>query len=116
MVLKTHENLNLGQMRKCNLKILYLIFASGQSCPPLCDPMDCRATRVLGPWAFSGKDAGVGSPFLLQRIRLTQGLNARLPSLLQRQGDSSPLSYLASPLLVLNILFLCQLPLVIQKF
>ena len=31
--------------------------------------------RLLCPWHFSGKDAGVGCCFLLQGIFLTQGLN-----------------------------------------
>ena len=29
-----------------------------QSCPTLCDPMDC--TRLLSPWNFPGKSTGVG--------------------------------------------------------
>ena len=106
-------------MSKCNLKILYLlvhVFAHGQLCPPLCDPMDCSPTRLLGPWAFPGKNAGVSCYFFLQRIFLTRGLNPCLLSLLQWQADSLPLSHLGSPLLVLKILVLCQLPLVIQKF
>ena len=30
-----------------------------QSCPTLCDPMDC----ILGPWDFPGKSTGVGCHF-----------------------------------------------------
>ena len=42
-----------------------------QSCPTLCDPMDC-------PWNFSGQNTGVGS-LSLQGIFPTQGSNPGLP-------------------------------------
>ena len=41
-----------------------------QSCPTLCDPMDCS---FLCPWNFQGKSTGVGCHFLLQGIFPTQG-------------------------------------------
>ena len=41
-----------------------------QSCPTLCDPMDCSPVR---PWDFPGKSTRVGCHFLLQRIFPTQG-------------------------------------------
>ena len=50
-----------------------------QSCPTLCDPMDCSITRFLCPWDFPGKNTGVGCHFLLQEIFPTQGLNPGLP-------------------------------------
>ena len=39
--------------------------------------MDSRATedQDLSPWNFPGKNTGVGSHSLLQRLFLTQGLN-----------------------------------------
>ena len=46
-----------------------------QSCPTLCDPMDCRPTRLLHPWNFLGKSTGVGCHFLLQGTFPTQRLN-----------------------------------------
>ena len=49
-----------------------------QSCPTLCDPMDCSLTRFFHPWDFPGKNPGVGCHFLLQDIFLTQGLNPGL--------------------------------------
>ena len=49
-----------------------------QSCPTLCNPMDCSLTRFLHPWDFPGKNNGVGFHFLLQEIFLTQGLNPGL--------------------------------------
>ena len=36
-----------------------------KSCPTLCDPMDCSPARLLCPWDFLGKNAGVGCHFLL---------------------------------------------------
>ena len=35
-----------------------------QSCPTLCDPMDC-GPRLLCPWDFPSKKTGVGCHFLL---------------------------------------------------
>ena len=49
-----------------------------QSCLTLCDPMDCKPTRLLCPWDFPGKNTGVGCHFLLQEIFPTQGLNPGL--------------------------------------
>ena len=57
-----------------------------QSCPTLCDLMDCSPPcRLLCPWDFPGKNTGVGSHFLLQGIFLTQELNLGSPVL---QADS----------------------------
>ena len=42
-----------------------------QSCPTLCDPMDC-------PWNSLGQNTGVGSLSLLQGIFLTQESNQGL--------------------------------------
>ena len=46
-----------------------------QSCPTLCDRMDCR---LLYPWNFPGKNTGVGCHFHLQGTFLTQGSNPRI--------------------------------------
>ena len=43
-----------------------------QSCPTLCDPMDC-------PWNSPGQNTGVGRLCLLQGISPTQGSNPGLP-------------------------------------
>ena len=40
-----------------------------QSCPTLCDPMDCSS------WNSPAQNTGVGSLSLLQEILLTQGSN-----------------------------------------
>ena len=42
---------------------------------PTCDPMDRSPTRLLCPWDFPAKNAGVGCHFLLQGIFPTQGWN-----------------------------------------
>ena len=50
-----------------------------QSCLTLWDPVDCSLPRLLCPWNSPGKNTGVGSHSLLQRIFLTQGSNLGLP-------------------------------------
>ena len=50
-----------------------------QSCPTLCNPVDCSLLWLLRPWDFPGKITWVGCHFLLQRILLTQGSNPCLP-------------------------------------
>ena len=44
-----------------------------QSCPTLCDPMDCSS------WNSPSQNTGVSSLFLLKGIFPTQGLNPSLP-------------------------------------
>ena len=67
-----------------------------QSCPTLCDPMDCSP---LCPWDSPGKNTGVGSHALLQGIFQTQGLNPhRMPPALA--GDYLPLLPPVKPLWV----------------
>ena len=55
-----------------------------------------QPTSLLCPWDFPGKNAGVGSHFLLQRTFPTQGWNGLL-HLLRWQADSLLLSHLGSP-------------------
>ena len=51
-----------------------------QSCPTVCDPMDCSLSiRLLRPWDFPGKSAGVDCHFLLQGIFPIQESNPGLP-------------------------------------
>ena len=50
-----------------------------QSCPTLCNPMDCSIPGSSVHGIFPGKGTGVGCHFLLQRIFLTQGSNPGLP-------------------------------------
>ena len=49
-----------------------------QSCPTLCDPMDCSLPGSSLPWDSPGKNTGVGCYFLLQGIFPTQGSNSGL--------------------------------------
>ena len=39
-----------------------------QSCLTLCNPIDCKPTRLLCPWDSPGKNTGVGCHALLQGI------------------------------------------------
>ena len=65
-----------------------------QSCPTLCDPMDCSLSVSPVHGDCPGKNTGVGCHFLFQGIFPTQGSN---PHLLHWQVDSLPLSQLGSP-------------------
>ena len=65
-----------------------------QSCPTLCNPMDCSPQALIHPWDFPGKNTGVGCQSLLQGIFPTQGLNLQL---LHCQAGSLPLSHQGSP-------------------
>ena len=52
-----------------------------QSCPTLCDTMDCSlpgSEEPLSPWNFPGKSTGEGCHSLLQGIFPTQGSNLGL--------------------------------------
>jgi len=56
-----------------------------QSCPTLCNPMDCSPPGCSVHGIFPGKNTGVDCHFLLQGTFPTQGLN---PCLLHWQADS----------------------------
>ena len=63
-----------------------------QSCPPVCDPMDCS---LPGPSVHGdppGKNTGVGCHVLLQGTFLTQGSNLCPLHLLHWQAGTSPLA------------------------
>ena len=72
-----------------------------QSCPTLCDPMDCATHQAPLSMGFSRKNTGVGCHFLLQGIFPTQGLNPGLPYCRQKLYH---LSYQESALLILTYL------------
>ena len=61
-----------------------------QSCPALCDPVDCSPTKLLHPWDPPGKNTGVGYHFLLQGVFPTQGLNPGLLALEAAALTSEP--------------------------
>ena len=60
----------------------------GQSCPTLCDPMDCSLLGSSVHGDSLGKNTGVGCHDLLQGIFPTQGLQTRLLHFLHWQTDS----------------------------
>ena len=59
-----------------------------QSCPTLCNPMDCSPPGSSGPWDSPGKNTCVDCHALLQGTFPTQGLNPCLLQLLHWQVDS----------------------------
>ena len=74
--------------------------AQSLSCLTLCDPMDCRFTRLLCPWDIPGKNTEMGCHFLLQGIFPIHASNSHLLHplyLLHWQADPLPLSHLRSP-------------------
>ena len=74
-----------------------------QSCPTLCDPMDCSppGSSILYPHGFSSKNIGVGCHALLQGIFPTQGSN---PGLLHCREILYHLSHQRSPWIMNNVL------------
>ena len=58
-----------------------------QSCPTLCNPMNCSQPGCSAHGDSPGKNTGVSCHALLQHIFPTQGWNPRSPTL---QGDSLP--------------------------
>ena len=67
-----------------------------QSCPTLCDPMDCSPPRSSVHGDSPSKNTGVGCHFLIQGIFRTQELN---PCLLHWQVDFLLLSHVGSSLI-----------------
>ena len=59
-------------------------------------PYGLKPARLLRPWNFPGKNAGVGCHALLQGIFPTQGLNRCLLHLLHCRWIPYPLSHLGS--------------------
>ena len=82
----SRQILNRWTTRKALLCILFQSsgFAShvwlvAQSCPTLCDPMDCSPPGSSVHGDLPGKNTGVGCHALLQEIFPTQGSNPGLP-------------------------------------
>ena len=73
-----------------------------QSCPTLCNPMDCSPPGSSALGDSPGKNTEVGCHFLLQQIFLTQGLNPDLPHCRQILYH---LSYPGSPLIGIEFYF-----------
>ena len=70
---------------------------SPESCPTLCDAMDCSLPGSSAHGDSPGKTTGVGCHALHQGIFLTQGSNPHLLHLLHWQAGSLPLASLGSP-------------------
>ena len=74
-----------------------------QSCPTLCNPMDCSPPSSSVHEDSPGKNTGVGGHALLQVIFPTQGLNLGLPHCkwilyhLSHQGNSRIQEWVANP-------------------
>ena len=75
-------------LNKCMLCLV------AQSCPTLCDPMDCSLTGSSVHGDSPGKHSGVSRHSLLQEIFLTQGLSPVSPAW---QADSIPSEVPGSP-------------------
>ena len=58
-----------------------------QSCPTLCDPMDCKPARLLCPWGFSRQEYWSGLPCPPPGELPNPGIKPRSPAL---QADSLP--------------------------
>ena len=67
-----------------------------QLCPTLCNPMDCRPTRLLCPWDSPSQNTGVGSCSLLQGIfqKSNRGLWQGRRILYQLSYQESPINLL----------------------
>ena len=66
----------LLSLRYCGLAVLCLL---AQSCPTLCNPVDCSPPGSSLHGDSPGQNTGVGSRRLLQWIFPTQGSNPDLP-------------------------------------
>ena len=62
------------------VRMCVLCVSHAQSCPTLCNPMDCSPSGSSVHGNFPGRNIGVGCHFFLQAIFLTQGSNLGLPS------------------------------------
>ena len=92
------ENPRLGNSAKFKYTNIVCMHAKSlQSCPTLCDPMDCSLPSSSVRGDSPGKNTEVGCHGLLQGIFLTQGLNRQLLLLLHRQVGSLPLAPPGNP-------------------
>ena len=80
----------------CSLKVKVLVT---QLCSTPCNPTDCSPPGSC-PWNSPGKNPGVGSHFLLQRVFLTQGLKL---GLLHYRQIPYHLNLQGSPVHLLNV-------------
>ena len=88
------KNLLLNIRRICILVCCCLVT---QSCPTLCDPVDCSPPGSSVHGDSPGKSTAVSCRALLQGIFPTQGLNPRLLCLPYWQAGSLPLVWPGKP-------------------
>ena len=62
-----------------SIDLIFIVCLVTQSCPTLCNPMDCSPPGSSVHGDSPGKNTGVGCHALLQGIFPTQGLNPALP-------------------------------------
>ena len=77
-----------------------------QSCPALCDPMDCSPPGSSVHGILQAKNTGVDCHALLQGIFPTEGSNLRLFHILHWQVGSLPLVPPGKPTQI--IIFICN--------
>ena len=72
--------------------LTYSAAASLQSCPTLCDPIDCSPPGSPRPWDSPGKNTGVGCHFLLQcmKAKSESEIAQSCPTLSDRMDCSLP--------------------------
>ena len=82
-----------------------VMFVHAQSCPILCDPVDCSLPGSSVHGDFPGKNIGVGCHAFFQGIFPIQGLNPDFPAFhcrqilycLSQQGSPRILEWVAHP-------------------
>ena len=87
------------QLHSVNVSLVLVLIA--QSCPTLCDPMDCSPPDSSVHGIFQAKDTGVGCPFPSPGELPDPGIEPRSPTL---QADSLPSELQGKPVLVLTFI------------
>ena len=71
-------------------------YMHAQSCPRLCDPMDCSLPGPLSPWDFQGKNIEMGLLFPSPGDLPDPGVKPASPESRALGTDSLPLSHRGS--------------------
>ena len=102
---------HLMNTRSCDKYSIHMCVLVTQSCPALCNPMDCSSPGSSGCMEFSGQEywSGLGCHFLLQGIFPTQRLNPGLLHCkqilfqLSHQGDTHGFFFLILVIILLGL-------------
>ena len=103
------DSLPLSHQRNPYLPLCCMLCLVSQSCPTLCDPMDCSPPGSSVHGDSPGKNTGVGCHALLQGIIPTQGSNPGLWHCrqifyhLSHQGSPRILEWVAYPFSLGNL-------------